>query len=82
MLFCFGNSYSQSIRHRDLQILRTSCQKCSTYLVNDVPLELYKKVYLALEAAKRLEKYLTFMPSEDEPAPGESREPGNFDGEF
>jgi hypothetical protein len=68
--------------HRDMQILKTSCLKCATYLINDVPLEVEKKVDLALEVAKRLEKYLTVIPSDDEPALGESAETGKFEGEF
>ena len=68
--------------HRVLQILKTSCLKCATYLINDVPLEVEKKVDLALDVAKKLEKYLTVIPSDDESAPGESSDPTNFDGEF
>jgi hypothetical protein len=67
---------------RDLQILKTSCLKCATYLINDVPLEVEKKVDLALEVAKRLEKYLTIIPSDDEPAPEEAGDSGNSEGEF
>lgn len=68
--------------HRDLQILKTSCLKCATYLMHDVPLEVDKKVDLALDVAKRLEKYLTIIPSDDEPAPEESGDSKHFDGEF
>jgi len=68
--------------HRDLQILKTSCLKCATYLINDVPLEVDKKVDLALEVARKLEKYLTIIPDEEEPVPEESVDPGKFDGEF
>lgn len=69
--------------HRDLQILKTSCLKCATYLINDVPLEVEKKVDLALDVAKRLEKYLTILPVEEEASqPGASGEQGNFGGEF
>ncbi len=67
--------------HRDLQILKTSCLKCATYLINDVPVEVEKKVDLALDVAKRLEKYLSVAPAEDEAsssrdssAPGEPEE--------
>lgn len=67
---------------RDLQILKTSCLKCATYLINDVPFEVDKKVDLALEVAKRLEKYLTVIPPNEEPAAEESGESGHFDGEF
>jgi hypothetical protein len=68
--------------HRDLQILKTSCLKCATYLINDVPLEVEKKVDLALEVAKRLEKYLTVIPSDNSPAAEESGDSHHFDGEF
>lgn len=37
---------------------------------------------LALDVAKKLEKYLTVIPSNDEPAPEESGGPEHFDGEF
>jgi len=57
--------------------------KCATYLVNDVPLEVEKKVDLALEVAKRLEKYLSIVPDEPQNAPTEdSPEQGSFEGEF
>jgi len=69
--------------HRDLQILKTSCLKCATYLINDVPLEVEKKVDLALEVAKRLEKYLTIVPVEEEESqPGASGEEGSLGEEF
>jgi hypothetical protein len=69
--------------HRDMQILKTSCLKCATYLVNGVPLDVDKKVDLALDVAKRLEKYLTIVPDEPQNAPTEdSPEQGHFDGEF
>jgi hypothetical protein len=68
---------------RDLQILKTSCLKCATYLVNGVPLDVDKKVDLALDVAKRLEKYLTIVPDEPQNAPTEdSPEQGRFEGEF
>jgi len=69
--------------HRDLQILKTSCLKCATYLINDVPLEVEKKVDLALEVAKRLEKYLTIVPVEEgESQPGASGEQGSLIDDF
>ena len=51
---------------RDIQILRTSCLKCATFIVSDFPLEMDKKVDLALDVAKRLERYLTIVPVPDE----------------
>jgi hypothetical protein len=69
--------------HRDLQILKTSCLKCATYLVNGVPLDVDNKVDLALDVAKRLEKYLTIVPDEPQNAlTRDSPEQGHFDGEF
>jgi hypothetical protein len=68
--------------HRDLQILKTSCLKCATYLINDVPLEVEKKVELALDVAKRLEKYLTIVPVEEESQPGASGEQGSLSDDF
>jgi hypothetical protein len=68
--------------HRDLQILKTSCLKCATYLMHDVPLEVDKKVDLALEVAKRLEKYLTILPVEEESLLTDSGKQGRFEGEF
>ena len=69
--------------HRDLQILKTSCLKCATYLINDVPLEVEKKVDLALDVAKRLEKYLTIVPVEEEESqPGASGEEGSLGDDF
>jgi hypothetical protein len=68
---------------RDLQILKTSCLKCATYLVNGVPLDVDKKVDLALDVAKRLEKYLTIVPVEkEESLLVGSGEEGRFEGEF
>jgi len=68
--------------HRDMQILKTSCLKCATYIVKDLPLEVEKKVDVTLDVAKKLEKYLTVIPVEEEPASTESADPRNFDGEF
>lgn len=67
---------------RDLQMMKTSCLKCATYLVKDIPLDVDKRLDVTLDVAKKLEKYLTITPAEEEPAPEESIDPGNFDGEF
>ena len=68
---------------RDLQILKTSSLKCATYFVKDVPVGMEKKVELALDVAKRLEKYITVTPNQEQGSlPGESPEPGNFDEEL
>jgi hypothetical protein len=69
--------------HRDLQILKTSCLKCATYLTKDISVGLEKRLDLTLDVAKRFEKYLTVMPNQEQsPLPEELGDPGNFDGEF
>jgi hypothetical protein len=69
--------------HRDLQILKTSSLKCATYLVKDIPVGMEKKVELALDVAKRLEKYITVTPNQEQGSlPGELGESGDLDGEF
>jgi acetylglutamate kinase len=69
--------------HRDLQILKTSPLKSATYLVKDIPVGMKKKVELALDVAKRLEKYLTIVPVEEEESLlAGSGEQGRFEGEF
>ncbi len=67
---------------RDFQMKKTSCLKCATYIVKDIPLEVDKKLDVTLDVAKKLEKYLTITPAEEEPALKKSVDPGNFDGEF
>ncbi len=76
-----GNTFGYP-NQRDLQIMMTSCLKCATYLVNDVPVEVDKKFDLALDVAKRLEKYLTVVSSDDERILEESAETGKFGAEF
>lgn|GEM_PF-5691894 len=69
--------------HRDLQILKTSSLKCATYLVKDIPVGMEKKLELALDVAKRLEKYITVTPNQEHGSlPGESGESGALDEEF
>ena len=68
--------------HRDLQIMKTSCLKCATYLTKDISVGLEKKLDLTFDVAKKFEKYLTITPAEEEPTSEESVDPGNFEGEF
>lgn len=69
--------------HRDLQILKTSCLKCATSIVKDLPLEVEKKLDLTLDVAKKFEKYLSVTSAEGNgPSAGESGDPGNLDQEF
>jgi len=68
---------------RDLQILKTSCLKCATYLVKDVPMEVDQKLNLTLGLAEKLEKYLTIVPEEPQNVPTEAPpDEGKFEGEF